>query len=176
LEKTLKLTENILNPTYYDLLGVEPNAPVEKIRAIYRLRSRQVHPDRGDGDEERQKQLNGAYGVLSDPEKRREYNQRLGLPVKPRALKSGQPIYEEIQVDKHNQTRQVPFNFTRWEPCWRCWGEGCHHCQGKGKTLEQVGLIASVPAGVSQVVVERQGARTEPGGTRGDLILYVVWV
>ena len=172
---THKLTGNAFGSTYYDLLGVEPNAPAEKIKAIYRLRSRQTHPDRRDGNEEQQKQLNGAYEILSDPEKRREYNQELGLPTKLRSLKPGRPIYEEIQVSSCSQSHQAPFDFNRWEPCSRCWSEGCPYCQDKGKTLEEVNLTVTIPTGVSQVVVRGQGARSEPGGSRGDLILYVVW-
>jgi DnaJ-class molecular chaperone len=169
------LTEGTSDPTYYDLLGIEPNAPAEKIKVIYRLRSRQNHPDRSHGNEERQKQLNGAYEILSDPEKRKEYNERLGLQVTPRPLKPGQTIYEEIQLENRSQTSQVAFSFNRWDPCRRCWGEGCQRCQGRGRTLEAVNLTVTVPAGVSQVVVKGQGARSEPGGSRGDLILYVIW-
>lgn len=161
--------------TYYDLLGIEPNAPAQKIRAVYRLRSRETHPDGRNGNEELQKLLNEAYEILRDPEKRREYNQQMGLPANPRALKLGQPIYEEIRLDSYHLTQQVPFSFSRWEPCSLCWGEGCRHCRWKGKTLEEVLLTVTIPTGVSQVVVRGQGARSEPGGSRGDLILYVVW-
>jgi DnaJ-class molecular chaperone len=169
------LIDSVFGPNYYDLLAIEPNAPPEKIKAIYRLRSRQAHPDRSGGNEEWQKKLNAAYEVLSDPEKRREYNDNLGLPTRSRPLKPGQPIYAEIQVKCHNQTQDVPFEFKRWEPCARCWGEGCPRCRGKGKTLETVTLTVTIPASVSQVVVESQGTMAEPAGSRGDLVLYVVW-
>jgi DnaJ-class molecular chaperone len=168
------LTENLFGLTYYDLLGVEPNAPDGKIKAFYRLRSLEVHPDRANGNEERQKQLNEAYETLSDPEKRREYNENLGLPIRIRRLKPGQPVYEEIQVDKRDHSRPILFEFSRWEPCSRCWGNGCRHCRDKGKTLEDVRITVNVPNGVSQVVVPGQGARSEPGGSRGDLVLYIV--
>jgi DnaJ-class molecular chaperone len=162
--------------TLYDVLGVEPNAPVEKIRAIYRWRSRQTYPrSPGVGNEELQKQLNGAYNILQDPEKRREYNEKMGLPLKPRPLKPGKPTYQEISVDTQDANRPISYVFTRWEPCSRCWGEGCTRCQGRGKTLETVRLCVTVPAGVSQFLVEGQGTMTEPGSSRGDLILYVIW-
>ena len=161
--------------TLYDILGVEPDAPIEKIRAVYRLRSKETYPrSPGVGDEELQKQINGAYDILQDPEKRQEYNRQLGLP-KPRSLKPGQPIYEEISVSLETKANQIPVSLSRWEPCNRCWGEGCTGCQGQGKRLETISLTVTISPGVSQVVVEGQGAITEPGGSRGDLILYVVW-
>lgn len=165
--------------TWYDILGVEPDAPVRKIRAIYRLRSREAYPRRpGVGNEELQKHLNEAYQILKDPKRRKAYNELLGLPTKPRALKMGKPIYEEITVssDRKAQSQHVPYTFSRWEPCSRCWGEGCPRCQGKGKTQETVSLTVTIPSNASQVIVAGQGAVSEPGGSRGDLILYVVWV
>lgn len=169
------MTEAVFGHTLYDVFGVEPNAPAEKIRAIYRLRSREAHPDRENGNEELQKLLNDAYKILRDPEKRREYNEQMGLPLSPRSIKPGRPAYQEIEVCHQQANQPLSFTFTRWEPCGRCWGEGCTHCQGKGKVLETVNLAVTIPASVSQHLVERQGRITEPGGSRGDLILYVIW-
>lgn len=161
--------------TLYDVLGVEPNAPVEKIRAIYRLKSRRVHPDRKGGNEQLQKLLNEAYEILKDSEKRREYNQQRSLPVKPRPIKPGRPTYQEIKLSSQQADQPLPYSFKRWEPCNRCWGEGCTRCQGRGRTLETVRLTVAIPTGMSQVVIEGQGTRIEPGGSRGDLVLYVIW-
>lgn len=165
----------IERPTLYDILGVEPNAPVEKIRAIYRLKSKQAHPDRKDGNEQLQKLLNEAYEILKDPEKRREYNQQEGLPLTPRPIKPGKPTYQEIEVSSQQGDQSIPYVFKRWEPCDQCWGEGCTRCQSKGRTLETVRLTVTIPAGMSRVVVEDQGKKIEPGGSRGDLVLYVIW-
>lgn len=160
--------------TLYDILGVDPKAPAEKIRAIYRLRTHAAYPRQpGVGSEEKQKQLNEAYRILRDPAKRRLYNEQTGLPLNPRALKPGRPIFQEIKVSAPDTP--LPYTFSRWEPCARCWGEGCSRCQGKGKTREAVHLTVTVPPRAAQVLVEGQGAMSEPGGSRGDLILYVVW-
>ena len=161
--------------TLYDVFGVEPNAPAEKIQAIFRLRTQQAHPDRKNGNGDLQKLLNEAYAILRDPDKRREYNEQLGLPLTPRSLKPGKTMYGEIELSRQEANQPTSFSFTRWEPCSRCWGEGCHRCQHKGKVRQTVTLPVSVPAGVSQHLVEGQGGRTEPGGTRGDLVLYVIW-
>ena len=59
---------------YYDVLGVKKDASADDIKKAFRKLARKHHPDAG-GDEEKFKELNGAYEVLSDPEKRREYDQ-----------------------------------------------------------------------------------------------------
>src|ERR1700729_4541277 len=63
---------------YYDLLGVAPNAAVKDIRAAYRKLARKYHPDLNPGDksaEEKFKQIQEAYEVLSDTKKRQMYDQ-----------------------------------------------------------------------------------------------------
>jgi molecular chaperone DnaJ len=68
---------------YYEILGVPRNASQEEIKSAFRRLARQYHPDVSDAPdaEERFKEINEAYGVLSDPEKRRRYDQfgRAGL-------------------------------------------------------------------------------------------------
>ncbi|MGH9682645.1 MAG: molecular chaperone DnaJ [Candidatus Acidiferrales bacterium] len=63
---------------YYELLGVPRKAPVKEIRAAYRKLARKYHPDLNPGDkssEEKFKQIQEAYEVLSDPKKRQVYDQ-----------------------------------------------------------------------------------------------------
>jgi len=68
---------------YYEILGVPRNASIDEIKTAFRKLARQVHPDvsKAADAEERFKELNEAYGVLSDPEKRARYDQfgRAGL-------------------------------------------------------------------------------------------------
>ncbi len=65
---------------YYTTLGVARNAGADDIRKAYRKLAMQYHPDRNPGDkqaEERFKEINEAYQVLNDPQKRSHYD-RLG--------------------------------------------------------------------------------------------------
>ncbi len=63
---------------YYKILGVKPDASEKEIKSAFRRLARQYHPDVNPNDpkaEERFKEINEAYEVLSDPEKRRKYDQ-----------------------------------------------------------------------------------------------------
>lgn len=59
---------------YYDILGVKKDASADEIKKAFRRLARKHHPDAG-GDEEKFKQVNEAYEVLSDAEKRAQYDQ-----------------------------------------------------------------------------------------------------
>ena len=64
---------------YYRILGVPTNASDGDIKKAYRKLAMQYHPDRNPGKEEwaneKFKEINGAYGVLGDPQKRKQYDQ-----------------------------------------------------------------------------------------------------
>ncbi len=78
---------------YYAILGVSRDADPKEIRSAYRKLARQYHPDVNPGDseaEERFKEINEAYEVLSDPEKREKYD-RLGSEWRRYQQAGGQP-------------------------------------------------------------------------------------
>jgi molecular chaperone DnaJ len=73
----------------YEVLGVKKDASADEIKKAYRKLARQHHPDKNPGDkaaEERFKEIQSAYDVLSDPEKRKQYDQ-----VGPRMFGGGGP-------------------------------------------------------------------------------------
>src|SRR6185436_6768989 len=63
---------------YYEILGVGKNASTDEIKKAYRKVAMQFHPDRNPGDkasEEKFKEAAEAYEVLSDPDKKKRYDQ-----------------------------------------------------------------------------------------------------
>lgn len=78
---------------YYKALGVDRNASEKDIRKAYRRLARQYHPDVNPGDpkaEEKFKEINEAYQVLSDQDKRQKYDQ-LGSSYQQWQNMGGQP-------------------------------------------------------------------------------------
>lgn len=65
---------------YYDILGIARNASADDIKKAFRRRAREIHPDLHTGAkktemEKKFKELNEAHEVLSDPDKRKKYDQ-----------------------------------------------------------------------------------------------------
>jgi curved DNA-binding protein len=93
---------------YYKVLGVDRNADQETIKRAFRKLARQYHPDVNKGDkkaEEKFKEINEAYEVLSDPEKRKLYDQ----------MGNSYRAYQQAGGDPRNydwsQWIGFPFNF-----------------------------------------------------------------
>jgi curved DNA-binding protein len=62
---------------YYEVLGVKKDSSAQDIKKVYRKLAMKYHPDRNKGDkeaEEKFKKISEAYAVLSDPEKRKQYD------------------------------------------------------------------------------------------------------
>ncbi|MBU3925391.1 molecular chaperone DnaJ [Patescibacteria group bacterium] len=60
---------------YYEILGVGKGASDEEIKRAYRRLAQKLHPDKPGGDEKKFKEINEAYQVLSDKQKRGQYDQ-----------------------------------------------------------------------------------------------------
>lgn len=60
---------------YYEVLGVSKNASADEIKKAYRRAAVQHHPDKEGGDEAKFKEVNEAYDILKDSQKRQRYDQ-----------------------------------------------------------------------------------------------------
>ncbi len=63
-----------MSKDYYNILGVNKSASADEIKTAFRKKAHQHHPDKG-GDAEKFKELNEAYQVLSNPQKRQQFDQ-----------------------------------------------------------------------------------------------------
>ena len=62
---------------YYNILGLDRNANADQIKKAYRSKAQQYHPDKNPGDksaEEQFKKVGDAFEVLSDPQKKQNYD------------------------------------------------------------------------------------------------------
>lgn len=71
-----------LNPTLYDVLGrISKHSTAKEIKTAYRMLAMHYHPDKNSQDkawaEEKMRELNAAYEILSNPQKRNAYNEKL---------------------------------------------------------------------------------------------------
>ncbi|KAJ2339530.1 DnaJ sub C member 12, partial [Coemansia sp. RSA 2618] len=93
---------------YYDILGCNPHSDNDQIQTEYRVRARQVHPDKssmkaGGGNE--WNQVREAYEVLSDPVSRAQYDRwrKAKLPVS----------FSQWRQYPHSQTMHWSFDYQR---------------------------------------------------------------
>ncbi len=100
------------NFDYYRTLSISPDASAEEIKKAYRRLALETHPDRNPGDagaEERFKKINEAYGVLSDPGKRAQYDQYRRVGYRPGSTpRSGfgysqDEIFRDFFASRHAQ-------------------------------------------------------------------------
>jgi molecular chaperone DnaJ len=152
-----------MNKNYYEILGVERDADGPTIKKVYRELSKQHHPDHG-GDEEKFKEISEAYSVLSNPEKRAEYDnpnpfggfghpfgdifgQRFRQPPRanPNAPRRGRNIVLEraIPIKYCVFGGKLDLSVSFDDPCPDCAGSGaeeketCSNCGGSGQVVER---------------------------------------
>ena len=64
-----------MSKDYYKVLGIDKNASQEEVKLAFRKLAHKFHPDKEGGDEQKFKEINEAYQVLSNPEKRKQFDQ-----------------------------------------------------------------------------------------------------
>jgi len=99
---------------YYDVLGVNKNATSEELKRAYRKLALEWHPDRNKSKEAEQrfKEINEAYEVLSDPDKRAAYDQFGHAAFSPQGGPSGWGQGGFGQPGPGQTYRQGPFTYT----------------------------------------------------------------
>jgi len=101
---------------YYDILGVSKDASVDEIKKAYRKQALEWHPDKHKDDKElaekRFKEINEAYQVLSDPEKRQAYDQFGHAAFAPGGMPGGPAGFAGFGSARTQTGRWGPFTYT----------------------------------------------------------------
>lgn len=146
----------------YDVLGLTRDATADDVKKAYRKLAREHHPDKG-GDPEKFKKVQEAYEVLSDPEKRQNFD-RFGTADAPPQGPNPNDIFAQMfggafggqrgpvrRADHHHDLKITlddayrglsrTFKVTLTKPCFAC-RKQCHQCRGRGSVQIQMGPMA----------------------------------
>lgn len=86
--------------THYDVLGVDPGATPDEIQRAYRLLALRHHPDVApEADRTAMADINGAWEVLGDPDRRRSYDASIRAPEAPPVEPPAAPDWEPLSWD-----------------------------------------------------------------------------
>jgi DnaJ-class molecular chaperone len=146
----------------YECLGVDRSASHNDIKKAYRNLAKTHHPDKG-GDAEKFKQLSAAYEILSDEQKKSNYDQFgdpdgpqggvggmpdmqdifrniFGQQQQPRGKARGQDFQHIIEISLEDAYKGVTkkFKINLDHPCYSC-QEKCNICNGQGMMNMQMG-------------------------------------
>jgi len=152
----------------YDVLGLTRDATADDIKKAHRKLAREHHPDKG-GDPEKFKKVQEAYEVLSDPEKRQNFD-RFGTPDAPPQGPNPNDIFAQMfggggnpfgfspghrgpvrRADHHHELKITledayrgltrTFKVTLTKPCFACRSQ-CPQCHGRGTHMVQMGPMS----------------------------------
>src|SRR5439155_113379 len=156
---------------YYQVLGVSETATVDEIKKAFRRLAKQYHPDRNPKAQaaERFKEINEAHDVLSDPEKRKKYDQlrRYGAFAGRGAGPGGGGggAYGNAGVD-FDLSDLGSFGGLGKVPSQRC-----PTCNGNGEVTVQKRLVITVPPGTDDGTRLRLKGQGTKG--KGDVVVVV---
>lgn len=144
--------------SYYDILGVDKSVNTQAIKKAYHNMSRKYHPDKLPSDkkvfgEEKIKEINEAYSVLSDPNKRKLYDmhgkeglQEVENGFVPRYRIPAIKVPLKVTLEEIYMGKSVTIDFERKNICAKCDMTGakdkkrhnCRKCGGLGKVRQAV--------------------------------------
>jgi len=142
-----------MNEDLYSILGVNRKATTEEIKKAYKKKAIETHPDKG-GDEELFKKVSNAYNILSDQNKKNNYD-RYGDPNgRPTQTQYGNPfdffrtrpkpkgkniiLKLDLTLEECLNGTKKEVSFTKITVCGTCEGSGgeepivCNQCNGNG--------------------------------------------
>lgn len=187
---------------YYKLLGIDSSADESTIKRAYRKLAKECHPDAKPGDKEaekRFKELSEAYSVLSDKEKKKEYDKERngGSSTWTHAWKGYEDIFKSGSYERYSDMYEELFkgmfsnmgNYTDIKVPSKgkdiessisiSFMESVSGCQKKiraGNETSENFVDVTIPAGVEQgekIRVTGSGGPGINGGKNGDLILEI---
>ena len=112
---------------YYEVLGIDRSASEEELKRAFRKLAFKYHPDRNrdDGAEEKFKEINEAYEVLSNPEKRSSYDRQRVMRVRVRPAQARpkwayqpSPAPRGAEPTRVNRDALVDIIITKQRPWW----------------------------------------------------------
>jgi molecular chaperone DnaJ len=147
---------------YYNILEVSENSTSDEIKKSYRRLSKKYHPDVNPDGAEKFKEISEAYEILSDEQKRNEYNNRKNNPFggdidlndlfgqffggvnNQRIRRQNKEIHITIGVIDSFKGIRKDINFVRNIECGTCFGSGgkkkkCEICGGNGVVTTRTG-------------------------------------
>lgn len=152
----------------YRVLGVSPDAALQDLRAAYRRRAKQCHPDAG-GSHRLMVELIAAWEVLSDPAKRALYDERRAGPVDAAAAASWEAARQDAEAAAEAKAEQYAGDwegFVSWMDAAA--GEVEASAGGRLASGAAAGLLVGVSLGA--LVGWAAGAGVAPGAVIGVVV------
>jgi DnaJ-class molecular chaperone len=143
---------------YYQVLGISAGATVKEIKEAYRKLAFEYHPDRNEGNEsaaDMMKQINEAYAVLSNQEKRRQYDMLLnqygdGAQEHFRRSYSDQDIFRESDIQQIFEEMARAFGLRGFDDIFRDFhGQGRNSFERHSGGIHVKGFFFSTSGGRS---------------------------
>jgi DnaJ-class molecular chaperone len=105
---------------YYIILGVDSDATQDQIKSAYRLKAKQSHPDHYEGSSKPFRDVQEAYETLSDPARRRTYDDELAHEARPQTplqVRSRRcPVEPLIPTQRSTGLKASPFDRVSYPP------------------------------------------------------------